>query len=80
MDQVYSRYICLSTYLKLVNNHTTGRLNAHDNNLLDIIQGPSLWLEYALLLCSVLDSEVSLVWEVEVLFKSLQKYLNLKVR
>ena len=48
MDRLYSHYIYLSTYLKMMNVYATGRPNAHDINLFDIIQGPSLWRDYAL--------------------------------
>ena len=45
MDKVYSYHIYLSTYLKVMNVHGTGRPNAHDNNLFDI-KGLSLYLDY----------------------------------
>ena len=54
MEKVYSHYIFLPAYLKLMNVDTTGR---HDNNLIDY---------YAFHLRLVLDSKVSLAYEVEV--------------
>ena len=57
MDKVYSHYIYLLAYLKLMNVDTTGRLNVHDNNLID---------HYESHLRLVLDSKISLVYEVEV--------------
>ena len=36
MDKVYSHYIYLSIYLKVMNVHATERPNVHDNNLFDI--------------------------------------------
>ena len=35
MDKVYSHYIHLPAYLKLMNVDTTERPNVHDNNLID---------------------------------------------
>ena len=40
MDKVYSYYVYLSAYLKVMIVHATGRPNGHDNNLFDI-KGPS---------------------------------------
>ena len=65
MDKFYSHCIYLSTYVKVMNVHSTGRPNAHDNNLFDI-KGLSLWLEYAFRMCSVFGSKVSLACEAEV--------------
>ena len=56
----------MSAYLKLMNVHTTERLNVHDTDLFDIIQGPSLWFNYAFHLFLVLDSEYSLGCEAKV--------------
>ena len=62
MDRVYSHCICLPAYLKLMNvdttdPETTGRPNVRDNNFIDY---------YAFHLRLVLDSKVSLAYEVEV--------------
>ena len=35
MDKIYSHYIYLPAYLKLMNVETTGRPNVHDTNLID---------------------------------------------
>ena len=65
MDKVYSHYIYLSTYFKVMNVHTAGRTNTHDNNLV-YIKGPISWLDYAFHLCLVFASRVSLACEAEV--------------
>ena len=57
MDKIYSRYIYLPAYLNLMNFDITGRLNVCDNNLTDY---------YTFYLSLVLDSKVSLEYEVEV--------------
>ena len=56
MDEVYSHYVYLPAYLKLMNVDTTGRPNVCDNNLTDY---------YAFHLHLVLDNKVSLACEVE---------------
>ena len=54
MDKVYSHYIYLPAYLKLMNDDTTGRPNVHVNNL--IIITPFICV----------GSKVGLAYEVEV--------------
>ena len=65
MDKVYSHYIYVSTYFKVMNVHTTRRPNAHDNNLFDI-NGLSLWLDYAFYLCSGFGNKVNFACEAAV--------------
>ena len=65
MAKVYSHYIYLSTYLKVMNVHATGRPNVQANKLFDIKE-LSLWLDHAFHLCSVFGSKVSLAYESQV--------------
>ena len=69
MDKVYSHNIYLPAYLKVMNVDTAIRPPVHDNNLID---------HYAFHLRLVLDSKVSLAYEVEVdkLFQISMKVLQ----
>ena len=62
---IFTTSICLSTYLKVIKVHATGRPSGHDNNLFDV-KGLSLWFDYAFRMCLVFASKVSLACEVEV--------------
>ena len=44
-DKIYSHYIYLSTFLKIMNVHPTGRPNVHDNKLFHF-KGLSSWFDY----------------------------------